>query len=227
MKKTIILAAIAAITLTSCSSLSNSTSGSGLGNLAGNILGGGKTSGSNLTGTLTQAGGNMLSSLLGNLLGTNTVTDKTLVGSWNYKGVDCVFESENFLSKAGGELAAATLENKVDESLQKFGIKPGAVKFTFNADHTWTGTIAGKSLSGKWTLDEKNSQVKMTYLMGMGTLTPKVALNNGTLSLLFESSKLLTLVQGVGALTGNSTVSSLTSLMKNYNGMYIGLQMTK
>lgn len=208
--------------------MQKSTSGSTLGNIAGALLGGQSGTATNKTvNTLAQAGSNMLGNLLGNVLGTNKVTDQTLVGTWQYSGVDCVFESENFLAQAGGEMAATTLEGKIDGMLQKVGIKPGSCSFTFKSDHTYTATLAGKTLSGQWTLDAEKKQLNMTYLMGLGSLTPKVAMNNGQLSLLFESSKLLTLVQGVGALTGNSTVKSVSSLLGNYKGLYIGLQMKK
>ncbi|MCQ2266467.1 MAG: DUF4923 family protein [Bacteroidaceae bacterium] len=235
MKKSLILAAIAALTLTSCTSTQNTTSGSLLGNLASGLVGNNANSnysGTGLTsgktaGALAKTGSNLLGSLLGNLLGTNTLTDQHIIGNWNYSGVDCVFESENILSQVGGEVAAATLEGKIDTQLQKLGIKKGACQFNFKTDHTYTATLSGKSISGQWTLDAANKQMRMTYLMGMGTLTPKVALNNGTLSLLFESSKLLTLAQGIGALTNNSTATALSGLIKNYNGMYVGLQMTK
>lgn len=226
MKKIFLSMAAAAIILTGCTGLGNTTAGgSALGSLLGNGAGNGL--GSTATSALAKSGTNVLGSLLGNLLGTNTVSEKNLVGTWSYKGVDCVFESENVLSKLGGEVAASALENKIDGYVQKIGIKPGVTTFTFNADHTWKATLGGKSLSGQWALDTKNSQLQMTYLAGLGTLTPKVAFNGGTLSLLFESSKLLTLAQGVGSLTGNSAVSSLSGLIKNYNGMYVGLQMTK
>lgn len=219
--------AAATIILTGCTGLTNTTAG---GNALGGLLGGsglGSNLGSTTTSALAKSGTNVLGSLLGNLLGTNTVSEKNLVGTWSYKGVDCVFESENMLSQLGGEVAASALENKIDGYVQKIGIKPGVTTFTFNADHTWKGTLGGKSLSGQWALDTKNSQLQMTYLAGLGTLTPKVSFNGGTLSLLFESSKLLSLAQGFGALTGNNIASSLSSLVKNYNGMYVGLQMTK
>lgn len=226
MKKILLSMAAAAIILTGCTGLGNTTAGgNALGGLLGN--GSGNALGSTATSALAKSGTNVLGSLLGNLLGTNTVSEKNLVGTWKYQGIDCVFESENVLSKLGGEVAASAMENKIDGYVQKIGIKPGFTSFTFNADHTWKGTLSGKSLSGQWALDTKNSQLQMTYLGGLGTLTPKVAFNGGTLSLLFESSKLLTLAQGVGALTGNNIASSLGSLLKNYNGMYVGLQMTK
>ena len=46
-------------------------------------------------------------------------------------------------------------------------------------------------------------------------------------SILFESKKLLTLVQTLTALSGNSTLSSIGSITKNYDGVRVGFKMTK
>lgn len=222
MKKLILSMASAAIVLTGCTGMGQTGTGA---SALGSLLGGGAAN--TTTTALAGAGTNLLGRLIGNLTGANTLNDQNIVGNWQYRGIDCVFESQNVLSQIGGEVAASALENKLDTNLQKIGIKPGSCAFTFNSDHTWTGTVAGKTLSGQWALDAQRSQMQMTYLAGLGTLTPKVALNNGTLSLLFESTKILTLAQGVGALTKSTAANTLSSLLGNYNGMYVGLQLAK
>lgn len=230
MKKTILGAAMAAILMTSCTGLQGTSNGSNmLGNLGSGLLSGAVSGqNNNTTSALGQAGSSILGSILGNLLGaSNTLNDQAIVGSWTYTGSNVVFESENFLAQLGGEVAANTLKSKIDTNLQKVGIKPGVCSFTFKADHTYTAIVAGKTLSGQWALDPANKQLQMTLLMGLGQITPKVAYNGGTLSLLMESSKLLTIAQGVGAMTNNSTAKTLSSLLGNYQGMYIGLQLQK
>lgn len=210
------MAAVALI-MGSCTGMNQATNnGTGtLGSVIGNVIQGGAQSG-------------VIDGLLSGILNATTkLDDKALVGTWTYKGVDCVFESEQMLSQVGGMMAAGALEKQIDSQLTRVGIKPGSCQFTFKADHTYVATVAGKSLSGTWALDAANKQLKMTYLMGLGTLTPKVGYTGGTLSLLFESSKLLTLVQGVGVLTNNSAAQTLTGMLKNYKGLYLGLQMSK
>lgn len=228
MKKLTILAfAAAGMLLTSCG-----TATSALGTAAGTLLQSAVTNktanNTNTTTNVAKQAGSVLGGLLSNLLGgTAQLNDQAIVGTWNYQGIDCAFESENLLKQAGGELMASTIEKKVDTQLQKFGIKPGACSFTFNADHTYRATISGKSLNGNWTLDPQTKRINMTYLLGVGTLNPHVSYTGGKLSLLFESSKLLTLVKGVGALTGNSTISTVSNLLGSYDGMYIGLRLAK
>ncbi len=67
----------------------------------------------------------------------------------------------------------------------------------------------------------------MTYLWGLAAMTPHVAMNNGKLSLLIESSKMLTLIKGVSALSKSTTASTISTVLSQYNGMYIGMQLSK
>ena len=192
--------------LTSC----GGTGASALLGAAGQTLvGGGQTATGGTTQQTTSALGGVLGSLLGDLLGTNTVSQANIQGTWNYVGPDCVFESENFLAKAGGEVVAQKVESQISGALSKIGVTAGKCSFTFNADNTYTA----------------NSTMTMTYLAGLGKLTPKVSLNAGKLSLLFESDKLLSLANTLTSLKGGN--NALSSIVSSYQGMYIGLQMTK
>ena len=75
---------------------------------------------------------------------------------------------------------------------------------------------------------KKNKTVKLTYLAGIGSMTAHVAKTGNTLNLLVDSSKMLTLLKGVSALSkGSTTLSAITSLLGNYDGMLIGMKMQK
>jgi hypothetical protein len=227
MKKSIIPALlIAAASFTSCGTTgsTSSTSSSVLGTVASGLLSG-TTTGSSSTGSTVAS---LAGLLLNNLLSSSaTLSQDNIVGTWTYSEPSCVFESENFLAKAGGAVASNKIESQLATQLNKVGIKKGSCTFTFNKDNTYTATIGGKTLSGTYTLDSSNKTIKMTYLAGIGSMTPKVSLSGNTLSLLFESKKVLSLVQSVSKLSSNSTVSTLSSLLSNYSGMYVGMKMTK
>ena len=47
------------------------------------------------------------------------------------------------------------------------------------------------------------------------------------IGLLFESKKMLTLLQTVAAMSGNSGVQTIGDLSKNYDGVRVGFDMTK
>ena len=49
----------------------------------------------------------------------------------------------------------------------------------------------------------------------------------GKLSLLVDSSKLLAVLKAVSALSSGSTMQTASSLLSQYDGMLIGMQMSK
>lgn len=228
MTKYSFLSAIAAcgFLLTSCGSSSNVLQNVGQA-LAGGMNQNGKTAVEN-----NQQGSfeteSLLGNLLGNLLGSGTtLTEKSLLGTWNYTSSGCVFESENLLAQAGGAVASKKLEEQLNTHLAKIGVKQGACSFTFNEDKTYTATIGGRTITGNYTLDVKNKTLKMTYLAGLGSMTPQVVMKNGKLSLLFESDKLLGIVKKVAAIGNSTTLKAMSALLSNYEGMYIGIQLEK
>ena len=170
----------------------------------------------------------LLGSVLGTVLGTsNKLTEKDLVGTWNYQSADCVFETENLLMKAGGEVAAAQIEAKLNETLAKVGIQTGTCNFVFNSDNTYTATISGFPVNGEYLLDAENKKLTMTYLSGLATMTPNVVKNGNTISLLYEADKLLAIAQRMAAMSGNTGLQSLAELAKSYDGLMIGLELKK
>ncbi len=215
MRKPIIMAALlSTLLLSSCGTTSLGTQGTGL--LSGANAG--------TTGGAASALGSVLTNLLG---GSSAVTASDLQGTWTYRKADCVFETQNLLLKAGGEMAATKIESQLESQLGKVGITPGACSFTFNSDGTYVATIGQYNLTGNYTLNTKSNTLTMTYLAGIGRISPKVVKTGASISLLFEGDKLLSMVQKVGKLTSNSTVSSLSSLINSYDGMLVGMQLSK
>ena len=58
-------------------------------------------------------------------------------------------------------------------------------------------------------------------------MTPRIARNGSNISLLMDSDKLLTLVKTLSAFSSNSTLKTASELLSNYDGLYVGLQMSK
>ena len=175
-------------------------------------------------------GGNMLTNLVGNLLNGGTVSERDLVGTWTYNGVSCVFESQNFLAQAGGVAASSALEAKMDEQLKRYGISKGVTRFTFNADKTFTATLNGRNMSGTYSLDPTAKTLRLQFVGGLLNLQPQVARNGNGIALLFESDKLLGLLGTASSFLGkmgNSNLAMVSSLLGNYQGMRIGLKLSK
>ena len=59
---------------------------------------------------------------IASVIGLDKVSAANLIGSWSYRGPGCAFTSENLLAKAGGEVAAAQIEQKLLPYYQQVNI---------------------------------------------------------------------------------------------------------
>lgn len=214
--------ATTAATTTSNAATSTSTTsnaGSAVAGILGAVLGGNSNSSSS-------AGSSIINGILNNVIGSGTFSKQDLCAhTWKYSKPGCAFTSENLLAKAGGEIAANKVEEKLSEYYSKFGFSGSNTYFTFNTDGTFTSKIDGKSWQGNYTFDEKTHAIQMKGLiLSMSGYATKTT--NG-ISLLFDQKKLLNLIKTMGALKGSSTLSAIGTIANNYDGMRVGFEMSK
>lgn len=210
-------AATTSNTATSTSTTSNA--GSSVAGILGAVLGGNSNSSSS-------AGSSIINGILNNVIGSGTFSKQDLCAhTWKYSKPGCAFTSENLLAKAGGEIAANKVEEKLGEYYSKFGLSGSNTYFTFKTDGTFAAKIDGKSWQGNYTFDEKTHAIQMKgLLLSMSGYATKTT--NG-ISLLFDQTKLLNLIKTIGSLKGSSTLSALGTIANNYDGMRVGFEMTK
>ena len=166
-----------------------------------------------------------ITNAISSVIGLNKLTKSKLVGTWKYDGPGCAFTSQNALAKAGGEVVATQIEQKLSTEYSKLGFTKSNTYITFNEDGTFSGKVDGKSLSGNWTFDENTQALKLSGLLL--SLNGYATRNGSGISILFESKKILTLLQTVAALSGNSTLSTIGDISKNYDGVRMGFDMAK
>ena len=202
---------------TSTSATSNA--GSTVAGILGAVLGGNSNSSSS-------AGSSIINGILNNVIGSGTFSKQDLCAhTWKYSKPGCAFTSENLLAKAGGEIAANKVEEKLGEYYSKFGFSGANTYFTFKTDGTFAAKIDGKSWQGNYTFDEKTHAIQMKgLLLSMSGYATKTT--NG-ISLLFDQKKLLNLIKTMSALKGSSTLSAIGTIANNYDGMRVGFEMTK
>ena len=202
---------------TSTSATSNA--GSTVAGILGAVLGGNSNSSSS-------AGSSIINGILNNVIGSGTFSKQDLCAhTWKYSKPGCAFTSENLLAKAGGEIAANKVEEKLGEYYSKFGFSGSNTYFTFKTDGTFAAKIDGKSWQGNYTFDEKTHAIQMKgLLLSMSGYATKTT--NG-ISLLFDQTKLLNLIKTMGALKGSSTLSAIGTIANNYDGMRVGFEMIK
>lgn len=182
---------------------------------------------SNTTGSTTSKVGSIVESILDNVIGSTTFKKADLCAhTWKYKSPGCAFTSENLLAKAGGEIAAKKVEEKLSTYYQKAGFSSSNTYFKFNEDGTFNAKIDGKSWSGTYTFDEKTHAIdlKGRLLLSLNGFATK---NTSGISILFESKKLLTIIQTLTALSGNTTLGTIGEISKNYDGIRVGFDLSK
>lgn len=156
----------------------------------------------------------------------------SMVGTWKYTAPDCKFESDDLLSKAGGKVAAKKVEEQMSNYLSKLGFNENTV-YVFNADSTYTSTVAGRTVNGTYSYNKDTKEVTLKTKIGL-KMTAQIStsvLNGGKMSLLFKADKLMSLAQAVtGAVAGkssNATVSTLNTVLSQYDGLLLGFEMQK
>lgn len=215
-------ATAATTTSTANTAAASSNTSSTIANVLGGLLGAatGNTSGS------TSSAGSIIGGLLNNVIGSGTFSKEDLCAhTWKYSKPGCAFTSENLLAKAGGEIAANKVEEKLGTYYNKFGFSSSNTQFAFTTDGNFSAQIDGKPWQGTYTFDEKTHAIHLKGLLlsasGYATKT-----TNG-ISLLFDQKKLLNLIKMLSAFKGSSTLSAVGTIANSYDGMRVGFEMTK
>ena len=208
MKRNFIKLALICLTTFSTQSAGAQTD---LGNILNNVLGGNNST------------SDVVSGLTSIFSSSKQATEKTIIGTWVYEEPAIVLQSDNVLTSAVAKLAAKKAETKLQEQLNKIGIKKGALTITFNSDGTFSETFGSKSVSGTWSI--KNSKLIMKHTVRSTTLTTQVS--GKELMFVTDASKLLKLFQTLGSNSTNSSISTVTSLMKKVKGMQCGITLVK
>ena len=159
------------------------------------------------------------------VIGMDKVSARGLIGTWTYMGPGCAFTSENLLAKAGGEVAAAQIEEKLLPYYQQVGISSGNTYITFKEDGTFTSKIDGTPFSGNYTFDESTQKITLKGLLLSVNCYTKREISG--ISILFEAKKLLTVLQTMAALSGSKDMQAIGDLSKQYEGVRVGFDMKK
>ena len=208
-----LVACLATMTLVSCGGLG--TLGNGTGSSAGtDILG-------SVLGAVTN--GDALGNILASVLGGERPSETQIIGTWKYAQPGVAFTSDNLLAKAGGEVAASQIKEKLATYYNSLGVKSSNTYFVFNEDKTFSGKIAGKSISGTYVYDPTNAQITLkTLLFSVNAYVKRSAVG---MALLVESKKLLSILQTIATISGNGTLQTIGDLSTNYDGVRLGFDM--
>ncbi|MBR1519865.1 MAG: DUF4923 family protein [Bacteroidaceae bacterium] len=178
-----------------------------------------------ISGSSSTAG--TVTDVIGDLLGSSKITEKNLSGTWVYTQPCVAFESENVLSNIGGSVASSKVEEKLKKALEKAGIKSGKVTITFNTDKTFAMKVSKKSLSGTYEIDGSN--VILNFTSPARSIKTNAKISLGTLQLAMNADKMLEIVNTITtkASAYSSQMATVSSVLSQYNGMYLGMKFNK
>ncbi|MDE5903829.1 DUF4923 family protein [Duncaniella sp.] len=230
MKK---LTVILLISLFLSTSMSASASGWDISDLLGKV-----SSATASDSTKTGSSGSSKAGGLGDLLsgvanalgvGSSKLTVEKMVGTWNYVNPAVSFKSDNFLLKAGGAAAAQQVEAKLAPYYKTAGLT--SLVMTINADSTFTFKARMMTLSGTITKDAESGNFIFNFKafkkIKVGSMEGFIVMNGNKMELTFDVTKLMTLVEKAGSLSGNSTIKGLTAILQQYDGMTAGFELQR
>lgn len=197
----------------------------------GNILKGGSSEQSDSTSSGSGSGiGDLIKGVTDAVgLTSRDVDVKDLVGTWSYSAPAVVFKSDNLLLKAGGSAASAAVESKLADYYKKAGFT--SMTFTVTEDSTFTMKVRGIPLTGTLRRDDSSGNFIFTFKalkkISIGSMESFISLKGSTMSLTFDVSKLISLVEKAAQITGNSTIKGASKLLQQYDGMTAGWKLTK
>ncbi len=179
------------------------------------------------------SGSTALSGLKGlaeGLLTSSKVGEDDLVGNWRYNAPAVTFKSDNLLQKAGGSAASGVIVEKIAPYYEKAGIT--SLTATFNQDCTFELKVKKITLTGTYALagDEANGDFvfnfKAVKKLPLGKMNAHVDKVGSKITLTFDASKLIKLVNTVAQVSGRASLQSAAKLLNSYDGLNCGFELS-
>lgn len=165
---------------------------------------------------------------LQNATASTSFTAEELVGTWNYVSPAVSFKGDGALANIGGAAAATPIESKLAPYFQKAGINNS--QLVVNEDLSFSWKISSVKLTGTIEKTEGSNLVFNFKAFGkvkIGKIECVATKSGSTVSLTFDSSKILSLAQQVASVASNSTFKTVNSLLSNYKDLYVGIKVKK
>ena len=160
------------------------------------------------------------------VVGDKATTSSSIIVTWKYVGPQCQFESENLLAKAGGEVAAKEVEEKMQTVYDRIGMS--GCEYTFNEDGTYSYTLKKRTMSGTYTFNDKEKTITMKGKLGVKTVA-HVTVTGNDMSLVFNADKLMSVLKTITGTVSkvNSTAATINSVAGSYDGLMLGFDLKK
>ncbi|MBD5225244.1 MAG: DUF4923 family protein [Bacteroidales bacterium] len=168
--------------------------------------------------------------LVEGLISKSNLTEADLVGNYQYSAPAVAFQSSNLLQKAGGAAASGVITSKLAPYYEKVGIDQ--LTATFNEDKTFKFTIKKVKLTGTFEKDTESENGDFIFKFNAGGKIPLGSFKShvekvgSKMTITFDASKLITLVNTIASISGQSTLKSVASMLNSYDGLNCGFELT-
>ncbi|MBD5237340.1 MAG: DUF4923 family protein [Bacteroidales bacterium] len=172
--------------------------------------------------------GGTLGNLLEGVFSSSNIKVADLKGNWISSGPAVAFQGDNFLKKAGGVAASAAIESKLDPYYKQYGLNNA----TLEIDDQGNFTLTVKKIKLKGTITETgekgvfNFNFKAFGKIKLGGMKTYIQKTSRSMDVMFDATKMMTLLTTVGKITNLKTVQALTAILNSYDGLCVGFKMS-
>lgn len=175
-------------------------------------------------------GSTALSGLKGAVEGMIAKSDLTaadLVGDYKYSAPAVSLQSDNALQKLGGSAATGVIVDKLAPYYQKAGLT--SMTATFREDGTCEFKVKRATVTGTYERNESGDftfNFKAVKKIPLGKMNAHVEKIGKKITLTFDASKLIKLVNAVASVSGQSSLQAAAKMLNSYDGLYAGFELT-
>ena len=175
-------------------------------------------------------GSTALSGLKGAVEGMIAKSDLTaadLVGDYKYSAPAVSLQSDNALQKLGGSAATGVIVDKLAPYYQKAGLT--SMTATCREDGTCEFKVKKATVTGTYERNESGDftfNFKAVKKIPLGKMNAHVEKIGKKLTLTFDASKLIKLVNAVASVSGQSSLRAAAKMLNSYDGLYAGFELT-
>lgn len=153
------------------------------------------------------------------------LTEAAIIGKWQYTAPGVRMGSSDTLSNLAGAAAETTIEGKLASAYEKIGLKEGFCSIEFKEGDTFQMTVKLTVINGTYTYDPATHAITMNMGKMNIPFTGYAYIDGGNFELVFPANKLVQFMTTIGSKV--SSFSTVTSLLKNYDEVYLGFKFKK
>lgn len=174
-------------------------------------------------------GGGTLGNIVEGIFSNSKISVADIAGDYTSTGPAVAFKSDNLLKKAGGMAGAAALESKLDPYYKKYGLD--GIRLSIATDGNFTMTVKGMPIKGTLVQQDGDANFCFNFAafgkISLGKVDAYIEKSGNSINVMFDASKLKSLISTVANFSGISLAKTLSTLLDSYDGATLGFKMTR